>query len=81
MTRKNPTGDSNPHAHSSYTSDQPTASETPTLAAALLELGYWPIAIAPGQKNPIGKDWGKKPRTPGQLEQAFQRHPGAGLGI
>jgi hypothetical protein len=27
-------------------------------ALSLLEAGFWPVAIHPGQKQPIGKDWG-----------------------
>ena len=50
-------------------------------ALALLSLGYWPVAIHPGQKRPIGKDWGLERWTEDRLREAFARYPGAGVGI
>jgi P4 family phage/plasmid primase-like protien len=47
----------------------------------LLQLGFWVVAIHPGAKRPIGKDWGRKRWTEADLREAFSRHPGAGIGI
>jgi len=50
-------------------------------ASNLLQLGYWVVAIHPGQKRPIGEEWGLKRWTEERLRAEFDRHPGAGIGI
>jgi hypothetical protein len=47
----------------------------------LLKGGFWPVAIHPGQKRPIGNDWGRERWDEPRLRAAFQRYPGAGVGI
>jgi putative DNA primase/helicase len=47
----------------------------------LLKVGFWPVAIHPGQKRPIGKDWGLTRWDEPRLRSALQRYPGAGVGI
>lgn len=50
-------------------------------ALALLKLGYWPVAIRPGAKAPIGKAWGAERWTEERLRETFGRYPRAGVGI
>src|SRR5262249_28403437 len=79
---------SNPRARQH--SSTPTQPSEPTAngdgkvlktALSLLKGGYWPVAIHPGQKRPIGNDWGRERWDESRLRSAFQRYPGAGVGI
>lgn len=47
----------------------------------LLKLGYWVVAIKPGQKRPIGTAWGTERWTEERLRAAIDKHPEAGIGI
>ena len=50
-------------------------------AIKLLKGGFWPVAIMPGEKRPIGKDWGSKRWDEAHLRSVFEQHPEAGVGI
>jgi hypothetical protein len=50
-------------------------------ALALRRLGYWPVAIHPGQKRPIGNEWGLSQWSAAKLRDTFARYPAAGVGI
>ena len=59
-------------------------SGTPRALAQAIKLhaaGYWVIPIRPGQKRPIGKDWGTRRQGLDDLHAAFRAHPDAGIGI
>jgi hypothetical protein len=60
-----------------------TRSPRATLAAALKlhAAGYWAVPIMPGQKRPIGKDWGTDRQDLDRLHDAFRKNPDAGIGI
>ncbi len=47
----------------------------------LIGLGFWVVAIWPGEKRPIGAAWGAERWTEDRLRGEFDRHPGAGIGI
>jgi putative DNA primase/helicase len=56
----------------------------PTCEEAALELrrrDFWPVAIHPGAKNPIGAAWGAKQKTEQELRRLFRSNPGAGVGL
>jgi len=61
----------------------PYRSEAPCRATAtlLLEAGFWPVAIEPGQKKPVGTAWGLERPTVASLGELYRRHPGAGVGL
>lgn len=50
-------------------------------ALELLDRGFWPVALRPGEKRPIGEGWGLSRPTKGLLRAAFRRQPDAGVGI
>jgi hypothetical protein len=50
-------------------------------AIKLLKIGYWPVAIHPGQKRPIGNNWGVDRWDEERLTRTFAEHLGAGVGI
>jgi hypothetical protein len=47
----------------------------------LLKLGYWVVAIHPGEKRPIGEAWGAERWTEDRLRRIFAQYPDAGIGI
>src|SRR5262249_43778965 len=40
-------------------------------ALELYRRGLWPVALHPGQKRPIGKDWGKTRPTEDDIRETF----------
>lgn len=50
-------------------------------ATRLAAIGYWVVAIRPGEKRPIGAAWGCERWSDERLRAEFDRHPGAGIGI
>ena len=50
-------------------------------AIALLHLGLWPVAIKPGEKAPIGMNWGRRRPTEAELRRIYNDNPGAGVGV
>lgn len=51
------------------------------VAIELLRRGLWPVCLHPGEKRPIGKDWGVKRPDEGRLDLMHALHPGAGVGL
>src|SRR5262249_15816156 len=74
---------STPASTSTHLPKPPAADDgnVPKPALTLLKAGLGPVAIRPGQKRPIGKDWGRERWDEPRLQVAFQRYPGAGVGI
>jgi putative DNA primase/helicase len=50
-------------------------------ALELHALGYWPVLIRPGEKRPIGKQWGVEQWTAERLRDTHKKFPAAGVGI
>ena len=69
------------HSTSNAQAGQRAPSKALGEALKLLKTGFWPVAIVPGEKRPIGKDWGSKRWDEPRLRSAFERYPKAGVGI
>ena len=69
------------HSTSNVRAGQRAPGKALAEALKLLKVGFWPVAIVPGEKRPIGKDWGSKRWDEGRLRSAFEQHPEAGVGI
>jgi putative DNA primase/helicase len=50
-------------------------------ALELLARGLWPVANHPGEKRPIGEDWGIRRPDADRLKRQFTLNPNAGLGV
>lgn len=62
--------------------EKPLVGDTPRdTAVRLLAAGHWPVVIRPGEKRPVGQDWGKTPHTVDTLRAAFKKYPDAGVGV
>jgi hypothetical protein len=50
-------------------------------AERLLSLGFWPVAIYPGQKRPIGLEWGLRQWSREFIQGTWENQPEAGVGL
>lgn len=50
-------------------------------AIALLKQNFWPVVIKPGEKAPVGEDWGTNRPTEESIREIFGRFPDAGVGL
>jgi len=59
----------------------PPRDSAESTALRLLDRGYWPTVTHPGEKRPIGNNWGEKRKSLGEVDALFRSYPTAGVGI